>query len=278
MVYICIYPRAGYANKLLVYIDTVIMCDAKGSWMLEGTFMQLPLMSMIRRKLESRMYVGCKFQNRLLIPLVVSVVEMVGGWRALRMLTRGKDWFNIVSDFHSFPRYCDPYVLLKQASPEALERIRERILGKTKVRERSETTIAVHIRRGDFHTGTHGQNSRTCDDYFVMCVEYLRGWLRRQGITYSIQAYTDDKRATRDLIDNRLRCALSTKSVEEDFRDIAEADIVVVSPWSTFSGLAACIGKCTMIVCSKETAFQFADISGKKVIWPEIFKSLTTED
>ncbi len=271
---ICKYPRSGIGNKLLVLLRAYNVSKILSIPIYETSFSQIPLFSSFRNKVGKRVYLKNKLRkSRNYITLIQRIKCLLGNFyevNSLKNLNTRKNLL-LVKDFPSYPNK-NPFLEFILFYDDSRNYLRKRIdfsFTKNKILK-----VALHIRRGDFnkenYQGRFLNNTRTKIDYFLKIIKDLDNYFKKRSIESEFTIYTDQLDCVaKEIKTNFKNFSIISNDPFDDFYGICNSDIIVVSPWSTFSGLAAILGEPIIVVYPKELHYQFTDLPIKfKVIDP----------
>ena len=276
---ICKYPRAGLGNKLLVLLRAFNVSKILSIPIYETNFSQVPLLSSFRNKVGKRIYLNNKIRkSRNYITLYQRFKCLIGNYFevvSLNKLKTKKDLF-LVKDFPSYPNKY-PFSDFKLFYEDAKYYLRKRIelpLIKSNVLE-----VALHVRRGDFKEDSCQDcflsNQRTDINYFLKIINDLKIYFVKNDLEAHFTIYTDQL----NLVINEINLSLHNLSIVsndpfDDFFKICNSDIIVMSPWSTFSGLAAIIGNPHTVIYPEELHYQFTNLPVQfNIVDPKLISS-----
>jgi len=180
---------------------------------------------------------------------------------SLNKLKTKKNLF-LVKDFPSYPNKY-PFSDFKLFYEDAKYYLRKRI--ELPIIKSNVLQVALHIRRGDFKEGScqdrFFSNQRTDINYFLKIINDLKIYFVQNDLEAHFTIYTDQL----NLVINEINLSLQNLSIVsndpfDDFFKICNSDIIVISPWSTFSGLAAILGNPNTVIYPEELHYQFTSL------------------
>ena len=262
---ICKYPRSGIANKLLVLLRAYNVSKILSIPIYETNFSQIPLISSFRNNVGKRIYLNNELgKSRNNITLKQRINCLFGNYFeviSLKKLKTNKDLF-LVKDFPSYPNkypFSDFELFYEESKVYLRKRIKYPLL-KSNILE-----VAIHVRRGDFKEESDqdcfSSNTRTKISYFLNIIDELNKYFNKNDIKAKFTIYTDQL----NLVKNEITQPLQNLYVVcndpfDDFFKICNSDIIVMSPWSTFSGLAAILGNPNTVIYPEELHYQFTSL------------------
>lgn len=262
---ICKYPRAGLGNKLLVLLRAFNVSKILSIPIYETNFSQIPLLSSFRNKVGKRIYLNNKIRkSRNYITPYQRFKCLIGNYFEVVSLNKLKTKKNLflVKDFPSYPNKY-PFSDFKLFYEDAKYYLRKRI--ELPIIKSNVLQVALHIRRGDFKEGScqdrFFSNQRTDINYFLKIINDLKIYFVQNDLEAHFTIYTDQL----NLVINEINLSLHNLSIVsndpfDDFFKICNSDIIVISPWSTFSGLAAILGNPNTVIYPEELHYQFTSL------------------
>ncbi len=262
---ICKYPRSGIGNKLLVLLRSYNVSRILSIPLYETNFSQIPLLSTFRNNVDKRIYLNNKLRkSRNYITIYQRIKCMIGNYfevTSLKKLKTDKDLF-LVKNFPSYPNKY-PFSDFELFYEESKVYLRHRI-DFSKVKN-NVLEVALHVRRGDFKKDSPRDrfisNTRTNINYFIKIIDDLKKLFSKNNTKANFTIYTDQP----NLVKNEIKQSFQNISIVsndpfDDFFKICNADIIVMSPWSTFSGLAAILGSPHTVIYPEELHYQFSNL------------------
>lgn len=276
---ICKYPRSGIGNKLLVLLRAYNVSRILSIPIYETNFSQIPLLSSFRNNVGKRIYINNELgKSRNYITLQQRINCLIGNYfevTSLKKLKTNKDLF-LVKDFPSYPNKY-PFSDFELFYEESKVYLRKRI--KYPLYKSNILQVAIHVRRGDFKEDTDqnyfSSNTRTKISYFLNIMDGLKQYFIKNDINANFTIYTDQLNLVRNEISQQFHnLSIVSNDPFDDFFKICNSDIIVMSPWSTFSGLAAIIGNPHTVIYPEELHYQFTNLPVQfNIVDPKLISS-----
>jgi len=278
---LCVFPRAGLANKLLVLAKCYARAYVSDAIVIETIFAQIPLLSTFKNFRQPRIYLLCPIQANYFLPSIWTLLYMLGLCDLVFRPFRAFVQLETINYFDSYPLYSNPYGdLTSEITGEftkatLLNRIGLKINTTENSLHKGIAFSAVHIRLGDFGDRTDGllrPNSRTPLDYFSEVIKDLFAFYKKRAMPWKIRVFTDEVGIVRRSIPDLECIEVCSGHPLDDFVSLIECDVLVPTPWSTFSGLAAHLSTRKVVIIPEELHFQFIENKELVVTSPSCIK------
>ena len=250
---IIILPRTGIANKLLLWAKWKIVANKYNIDVLALNWNHpLKIGVYIRKERSKRIYRGFfKINYVLILKAFLSLLNA----RRIQILNNPKqlspsDKYSLI--FSTKLNYeFDYFENLRGHESQILQEFIQLLKPKyfQLLEKQKGQKISVHIRLGDFSTNNNSNSFKTNQRLPITYYSGIINKLLQLHPNYGIKIFSDGyPEELKEILDISGRISMSDNKKDlEDFLELIQSDIIVITPQSTYSCLAAYLSKAIII-------------------------------